>query len=142
MINIYGREQQRELPPVYLKRESKMLQEVVVTATKVQFYYKGDTLVFNADAFELAEGSMLDALVRKLPGVELKEGGRIYHNGKYVDALLLNGKDFFRGDHTIMLDNLPTYTVKTIEIYDKWGDQSEVLGQHVMGDNRYVMDVN
>ena len=139
--NIYRREQQRELPPVYLKRESKMLQEVVVTATKVQFYYKGDTLVFNADAFELAEGSMLDALVRKLPGVELKEGGRIYHNGKYVDALLLNGKDFFRGNHTIMLDNLPTYTVKTIEIYDKWGDQSEFLGQHVMGDNRYVMDV-
>ena len=139
--NIYRREQRRELPPVYMKRESRMLQEVVVMATKVQFYYKGDTLVFNADAFELAEGSMLDALVRQLPGVELKEGGRIYHNGKYVDALLLNGKDFFRGDHTIMLDNLPTYTVKTIEIYDKWGDQSEFLGQHVMGDNRYVMDV-
>ena len=139
--NIYRREQRRELPPVYMKRESRMLQEVVVMATKVQFYYKGDTLVFNADAFELAEGSMLDALVRQLPGVELKEGGRIYHNGKYVDALLLNGKDFFRGDHTIMLDNLPTYTVKTIEIYDKWDDQSEFLGQLVMGDNRYVMDV-
>ena len=139
--NIYRREQRRELPPVYLKRETKMLQEVVVTSSKVQFYYKGDTLVFNADAFELAEGSMLDALVRQLPGVELKEGGRIYHNGKYVDALLLNGKDFFRGDHTIMLDNLPAYTVKDIQIYDKWGDQSEFLGQHVMGDNRYVMDV-
>lgn len=139
--NIYKREQQRDLPPVYMKRESKMLKEVVVTATKVQFYYKGDTLVFNADAFELAEGSMLDALVRQLPGVELKEGGRIYHNGKYVDALLLNGKDFFRGDHTIMLENLPTYTVKTIEIYDKWGEQSEFLGQQVADDKRYVMDV-
>ena len=139
--NIYRREQRRELPPIYMKRETKMLQEVVVTSSKVQFYYKGDTLVFNADAFELAEGSMLDALVRQLPGVELKEGGRIYHNGKYVDALLLNGKDFFRGDHTIMLDNLPAYTVKDIQIYDKWGDQSEFLGQHVMGDNRYVMDV-
>ena len=139
--NIYRREQRRELPPIYMKRETKMLQEVVVTSSKVQFYYKGDTLVFNADAFELAEGSMLDALVRQLPGVELKEGGRIYHHGKYVDALLLNGKDFFRGDHTIMLDNLPAYTVKDIQIYDKWGDQSEFLGQHVMGDNRYVMDV-
>ena len=139
--NIYRREQQRDLPPVYMKRESKMLKEVVVKATKVQFYYKGDTLVFNADAFELAEGSMLDALVRQLPGVELKEGGRIYHNGKYVDALLLNGKDFFRGDHTIMLDNLPTYTVKAIEIYDKWGEQSEFLGQQVADDKRYVMDV-
>ncbi len=139
--NIYRREQRRELPPVYVKRESTLLREVTVTATKVQFYYKGDTLVFNADAFELAEGSMLDALVRQLPGIELKEGGRIYHNGKYVDALLLNGKDFFRGDHTIMLDNLPAYTVKNIQIYDKWGEQSEFLGQHVADDKRYVMDV-
>ena len=141
--NIYRREQRRELPPVYLKRivKSLMLPEVNVTASKIQFYYKGDTLVFNADAFELAEGSMLDALVCQLPGIELKEGGRIYHNGKYVDALLLNGKDFFRGNHTIMLDNLPAYTVKDIQIYDKWGEQSEFLGQHVMNDNRYVMDV-
>lgn len=141
--NIYRREQRRELPPVYLKRivKSLLLPEVNVTASKIQFYYKGDTLVFNADAFELAEGSMLDALVRQLPGIELKEGGRIYHNGKYVDALLLNGKDFFRGDHTIMLDNLPAYTVKDIQIYDKWGEQSEFLGQHVMGDKSYVMDV-
>ena len=44
-------------------------------------------------------------------------------------------------EHTIMLDNLPAYTVKNILIYDKWGEQSEFLGQHVMGDNRYVMDV-
>lgn len=139
--DIYQREQRRDLPPVYMKRDVKKLPELTVTASKIQFYYKGDTLVFNADAFELAEGSMLDALVRQLPGIELKEGGAIYHNGKYVDALLLNGKDFFRGDHTIMLDNLPAYTVKNIQIYDKWGDQSEFLGQHVMGDSRYVMDV-
>lgn len=139
--NVFRREQRRELPPVYMKREARRLKEAVVTATKVQFYYKGDTLVFNADAFELAEGSMLDALVRQLPGIELKEGGRIYHNGKYVDALLLNGKDFFRGDHTIMLENLAAYTVKDIRIYDKWGEKSEFLGQHVAGDRRYVMDV-
>lgn len=58
---------------IELKRSPKQLKEIVVTATKVKFYNKGDTLVFNADAFELAEGSMLDALVSQLPGVELKE---------------------------------------------------------------------
>ena len=77
-----------------------------MTATKVKFYNKGDTLVFNADAFELAEGSMLDALVSQLPGVELKKNGQIYVNGRFVENLLLNGKDFFKGDNSIMLDNL------------------------------------
>lgn len=60
----------------------------------MKFYTRKDTLVFNADAFQLAEGSMLDALIRQLPGVELKDDGRIYVNGKYVESLLLNGEDF------------------------------------------------
>ncbi|MCR5197614.1 MAG: carboxypeptidase-like regulatory domain-containing protein, partial [Prevotella sp.] len=56
------REHERELPPFYLAPQSTVLQEVVVTASKVKFYYRGDTLIYNADAFILAEGSMLDAL--------------------------------------------------------------------------------
>lgn len=39
---------------------------------------------------------MLDALIEQMPGVELRDGGRIYVNGRFVDKLLLDGKDFFR----------------------------------------------
>ena len=60
------------------------LNEAVVTATKVKFYTKDDTLIYNADAFQLQEGSMLDALVAQLPGAELKPDGRIMVNGKFV----------------------------------------------------------
>ena len=117
------------------------MKEVTVTASKVMFYHRGDTVVYNADAFQLAEGSMLDALVRQLPGVELEAGGVIKVNGKQIKALLLNGKDFFRGDNRVMLENLPAYTVKQIEVYDKYGEKSEFLGQKLEGDKEYVMDV-
>lgn len=134
-------EVQRDLPPVYLKEKRHVLKEVNVVASKVMFYYRGDTIVYNADAFQLAEGSMLDALVKQLPGVELKEGGRIYHNGKFVQNLLLNGKDFFRGHQELMLENLPSYTVKEIKVYDKYGRQSELSGEQLPFDKEYVMDV-
>ncbi|MBQ1665321.1 MAG: hypothetical protein II061_04590, partial [Bacteroidaceae bacterium] len=59
----------RQLKPVYLQRlpkkktstflDGNMLDEIVVKASKVKFYHDGDTLVFDADAFEMAEGSML-----------------------------------------------------------------------------------
>ena len=139
--NLHKREYRRQLPPLYLKQQRNILKEVTVTASKVMFYYRGDTLVYNADAFQLAEGSMLDALIRQLPGVELKSDGRIYHNGKFVQSLLLNGKDFFRGDNRVMLDNLPSYTVKQIEVYDKYGEKSEFLGYKSENDKAYVMDV-
>lgn len=107
----------------------------------MKFYNKGDTIVYNAAAFQLAEGSMLDALIKQLPGVELKTNGQIFVNGKFVEALLLNGKDFFTGNRQLMLDNLASYTVKDVAVYDKVGQKSEFLGVEVSGDKRYVMDV-
>lgn len=137
----YKREMYRNVPTVYMMRSMKgKLDEVIVTATKLKFHYKGDTLVYNADAFRLSEGSMLDALIEQLPGAELRTDGQILVNGKKIDALLLNGKDFFRGNNRIMLDNLPNYMVNTINVYDRQSKQSEFLG-YSLGDEDYVMDV-
>lgn len=137
---IGGREFEMRIPDLMFYRKSKMLGEATVTASKVKFYVKGDTLVYNADAFRLADGSMLDALVKQLPGVELKEGGQIYVNGEFVESLILNGKDFFQGDNNLMLNNLGAYTVKDIAVYDKWSDRSLLAGRD-LGDSRKVMDV-
>ena len=125
-----------------LKRKPKegMLGTAVVRATKIKFYHKGDTLVYNADAFNLAEGSMLDALIEQLPGVELKRDGRIFVQGKQVESLLLNGKAFFNGKNSIMLENLPSYMVKHVKVYEK---QSEFSGMTGIKDSdpALVMDV-
>jgi len=133
------REFTRELPNLFLQRAPRRLGEVTVTASKIKFYNRGDTLVYNADAFELAEGSMLDALVKQLPGVELREGGQIYVNGEYVESLLLNGKDFFNGNNELMLDNLASYTVNNIEVYKRSSDLDKWAG--VKGEQKLTMDV-
>ena len=141
-INKVGRrEYERGLPPFYLAPQASTMKEVTITASKVKFYYKGDTIIYNADAFILAEGSMLDALIRQLPGVEMKSDGRIYHEGKFVDDLLLNGKEFFRNDRKLMLENLPAYTVKDIAIYDKQTAENEWLGIKDEHSQRHVIDV-
>lgn len=140
--DFYKRETSREVGALLLKRERNVaLAEATVTATSVKFYHKGDTLVYNAAAFQLAEGSMLDALIRQLPGVELRAGGKIYVNGQYVESLLLNGKDFFRGDSRVLLENLPAYTVSHVSVYDRLGDDSRFLGHEAANDRKFVMDV-
>ncbi len=136
------RERSMKHKPVLLKRKARnvLLNEAVVKATKVKFYVRGDTLVYNADAFQLEEGSMLDALIRQLPGAELKDDGRILVNGKQVESLLLNGEDFFKKDRTVMLENLPTYMVQNVQVYEKRGKTSQLLGTDI-GDKQLVMDV-
>lgn len=141
-LKFYKREREIDLGMIYLKKLPKenLLNEVAVTATKVKFYMNGDTLVYNADAFQLSEGSMLDALIRQLPGVELRDDGTIYANGKFVMSLLLNGKDFFKGENKVLLENLPLYMVKSVKAYDKAGELSILAGRD-MNDKEYVIDV-
>lgn len=132
---------------VKMQKKSKMkmldLPEVTVEATRVKMVMKKDTIVYNADAFELANGSMLDALVGQLPGVELKDGS-IYVNGEHVDNLIVNGRDFFKGNPKIALENLPAYMVDKIKVYREESDINEALGivSATKEDNELMMDVN
>lgn len=119
-----------------------ILGEVVVKASIVQVVNKGDTIQYNADAFAVAQGSMLDALLEKMPGVELRENGQIYVNGRFVDKLLLDGKDFFQGEQFVLLQNLPAYTIKNIKVYEQASLSREVFGRKVESDpDKYVIDV-
>ncbi|MDE7118341.1 MAG: hypothetical protein K2O61_06840, partial [Bacteroidaceae bacterium] len=134
-----------DLPTLFVKRKNSFteqaLGEVMVTATKVKMFYRGDTLVYNADAFNVSDGSMLDALIKQMPGTELTKQGEIFVNGKKIDNLLLNGKDFFRGNNKLMLENLPYYTVKDIKVYDRTTEKAMALHDD-KAKKDFVMDVN
>lgn len=146
-VNYVARNRSFDLPTHLMKRKNptrdlnQMLDQIDVVASKVKFLHKGDTLVFNADAFNVPEGSMLDELIRQLPGVELKNDGEIYVNGRKVDELLLNGDRFFNGDRQLMLENLPYYVVKNIKVYDRLSAQDKWIGKQTEK-KEYVMDVN
>jgi hypothetical protein len=127
-------------PTIKMMRRSRELGEVVVKATKIKFVIHGDTLVYNADAFNLAEGSTLKTLMKKLPGVTLKNDGRIFVNGRYVESLLINGSSLFSDKPDILLENLPAFTVRRVKVYDKQGLASKAVDRN-MDDSTFVMDV-
>jgi len=141
-MNKPARQMEYRFPELFMKRRMKetTLKEVTVSATRVQIAYKGDTIVVNAQAFKIPEGSMLDALVASVPGAELRDDGTIYMNGRKVDYLTLNGKDFFKGRNRMMLDNLPYYVVNKLKFYEKDMPQSQMIHKDT-GEKDYVMDV-
>lgn len=141
-FTVTDRSKDLNLPVIKMRRKmGKTLKEVIVKATKVKMYYKGDTLVYNADAFKLPDGSMLDALIRQLPGVKMNKAGEIFVNGRKVDELMLGSRSFFKGNRKVLLENLPYYTVKDIKVYDRQSDMSKALGYDVDAKS-FVMDVN
>ena len=126
--------------------QEKDLGEASVTASRILMVMKGDTIEYNAAAFRMHEGSMLDNLVRALPGVKLDDDGRITVNGEYVKSLLVNGRDFFDGDPKVALRNLPAYTVNKIKVYRysdkrKYSNNSTPLSEEEKRKDPLVMDV-
>ncbi len=125
----YKREEYIDGHDIRLKRSIKNgvdLPEVKVTATKLKFYFRGDTLVYNADAFITQYGFVLDDLLKKMPGITVESGYQIYSNGRKIDELLLNGKDFFNNDRESLIENLPAYMIKKIQVYE----HDDSLGLH------------
>ena len=137
-----GKQSEVEVPTIEMRRMRELeLNEVVVKSTRIKMFYRGDTLVYDATAFKLPDGSMLDALIRQMPGVTMNDGGEIFVNGRKVDELMLGSRSFFKGNRKVLLENLPYYTVQNIKVYDKQSDMSKALGYDVDAKS-FVMDVN
>ncbi|MBO4663619.1 MAG: hypothetical protein J5663_04295 [Bacteroidaceae bacterium] len=139
-------EKKRILKDILMNRDvSFMLNEVTVKASKIRMVYDGDTITYNAQAFKLSNGSLLDDLVRSLPGVELDDNGVISVNGEKISELLVNGRNFFKGEPIVALRNLPAYYVDKIKSYHKVTKYRQFLyGDSVKADankDPLVMDV-
>lgn len=113
---------------VLLREQTQMLAETVVTAKAVEMTVVEDTIQFNAAAFTVPEGSVVEELIKKLPGVELDDDGNITVNGKNVSQILVDGKEFFGNDRSITLKNLPADIVDKIKTFEKKSDNARITG--------------
>ncbi len=126
---------------VTLIDDSQLLKEAVVSAAAAQVQVAGDSIVFNASAYRTTEGSALEELVKKLPGAEIDDEGNIKINGKTVNKILVDGKEFFLNDKNIALKNIPTKIVDKIKAYDRKSDLSRVTGIDD-GEEETVLDLS
>ena len=117
------------------------LNEVVVKATRIKVKMRGDTLVYDATAFQLPEGSMLQHLIEQLPGARMTDAGEIFINGRKIDELTLNSRTLFKGNKKVLLENLPYFTVKELKVFERQSLYSAMRGEKDENPE-YVMDVN
>ncbi len=111
-----------------IQPDSKLLKEVEVVKNVAKVYSKEDTLIYNATAYKTPEGSVVEELVKKLPGAEVSDDGTIKINGKEVKKIMVDGKEFMTGDTKTAIKNLPTSIVERIKTYDEKSDLSRITG--------------
>ena len=104
----------------------KTLQEVVISEPPIQI--KEDTIDYKADSFKVKPNSVVEDLLKKLPGVQVDKNGNITAQGKPVTKIKVNGKDFFGSDPKTASKELPADIVDKVQVIDDYGDMSAVSG--------------
>lgn len=108
-----------DIPIVKLNPKSQDLEEVVIFANKNPIFFRGDTLVYVADSFKVAENAVVEDLLKKLPGLTVDENGAITSQGQEIEQVLVDGDEFFGSDPTIATKNLGAKGIETVEVYEK-----------------------
>ncbi len=126
---------------VPLEADAIMLAEAVVVAEAPEVTAAEDTLVYNSSAYRVPEGSALEELVKKLPGAEVDESGKITINGKEIKKIMIDGKEFFADDPNIAMKNLPVNIIDKVRAYDKQSDLARVTGIDD-GEEETVLDLS
>ena len=89
---------------------------------------RGDTLIYNADSFTNGSERKLEDVLKNLPGVEINEDGQIEVEGKVVNKLMVNGKDFFDGDTKLASKNIPSKAVDKIQVLRNYSEVGQLSG--------------
>lgn len=104
------------------------LGEAVVLGKAPEVVVKNDTVEYNADSYKVTEGSMLEDLLKKMPGVEVSADGKVTVNGKEIKKIMVDGKEFFVNDPKVASKNLPAEMVEKIQVYDRKSDMTMMTG--------------
>jgi len=116
-----------KLDPIKLSVKTNMLKTVTVNGT-IPITIKEDTIEYKASAYKVREGSPVEELLKKLPGVSVDVNGNVTAQGKQVTKVRVDGKDYFTGDVQTATQNLPADIVENIQIIDDYGDQANLTG--------------
>ena len=91
---------------IVMNSDAVMLKGATVTGKALKVVVREDTFVYNSAAYVTPEGSVVEELVKRLPGAQVSDDGKITINGKEVKKVKVGGKEFMTGDTQTAMKNL------------------------------------
>lgn len=123
---------------IVLHPKSMTMQEMQIVGELKKMCMKGDTLVYNTDAYKMPDGSVLLELVRRLPGLYFSENGTLMYLDRPISEIRLNGESFFAHDLNIALKNVPVKELEQLKVYETVTEEDRLRGKT---EKKQVMDM-
>ncbi|MDR3128789.1 MAG: carboxypeptidase-like regulatory domain-containing protein, partial [Tannerellaceae bacterium] len=127
-VKVTGQNTTINIGTLPLSEEAIALDEALVIGKAPEVTVRNDTMEYNADSYKIGEGQVLEDLLKKMPGVEISDEGKITVNGKEVKRVMVEGKEFFSSDPKVASKNLPSNMVDKVQVLDRLSDMARMTG--------------
>jgi hypothetical protein len=125
--DIAVREKPTDVGTLSLSENAEILNEITVIETLPPTKQKGDTTVFNPDAFKVNPDATAEELLAKMPGFYSVDG-KFMAQGQEVEEVLIDGKKFFGKNVSKALETIPNDVIQNIEVYKYESDEAKFSG--------------
>ncbi|MBR5661401.1 MAG: TonB-dependent receptor [Bacteroidales bacterium] len=136
----YFRDREVDMGTIKLQVDEHYLEAAVVTDVGNPIVVKKDTVEFNASSFQVGTNAMLKDLLKRMPGMEITDEGKVTFNGEAIDKLTVGGRTFFFDDQSTALNNLPASIVDKVRVIDRESEKTRDTGLQD-GSREKVLDV-
>lgn len=98
------------------KEKATVLEEVFVKDPMM--FRKGDTIVHDVEQFANKNDRSLADVIKRMPGLEIDESGKIKYQGKDINQFTVEGKDLMQGRYGIIPNSIPHQDVGKLEVIE------------------------
>lgn len=115
-----------------LSEDEQVLEEVVIQERRLPIVEREDTLEFDAAYFAGAGDRKAIDILRKVPGIDVRQDGSIYYKGKRIKDILIDGESLFDQSPETLARAFPADALDKIQVlenYTAFGDRQNPFGE-------------
>lgn len=123
---------------ITLKESQAALEEVIITSTAAA-NQSGDTISYNLKALTTGNEQKLKDVIKRLPGLEINDDGKITTNGKVINDLMVNGKKIFGDNHQMATENINAEMLEGIDLLNNYESFSAI--KEIEGSDKTALNI-
>lgn len=99
---------------VTLEQSAIELREVKIKSQKIR--QRGDTLVYSVASFAKEGDRSIGDVLKKMPGIQVAEDGKVSYNGMPINKFYIEGKDLLQGKYGLATKGVEHKDVSSVEV--------------------------
>ena len=112
---------------VILKPESISIDEVIVL-DQSPVSVKEDTVIYQVEAFKKGDEEVVEDVLKRLPGIEVEDDGKIKFQGKLVSKVKVDGDDMFDKGYQLLTKGLDAGVIDKVEALSNQTENEKLKG--------------